>query len=497
MKVLTADQMREVDRRTIEAGVPSLVLMENAGLRVVEFLQERFAPLRNHRVAVFCGKGNNGGDGLAIARQLYMRRMVAALYVVLACDPSELRGDAAANYQMLSFLGCPVHLEVTPEMHAATIVIDALLGTGVRGAAAGRIAELIHEINTGFPGAEVVAVDIPSGLSSDQPESEGEWVRAGYTVTFTAPKIGQVLPPGCDRVGQLRVAAIGTPPRLMEDDDRLWLSVSEPEDFQTLLARRQPGGHKGTYGHVLAVAGSFGKTGAAAMCGLAALRAGAGLVTVASAVEAIPVIAGHAPELMTEPLPGNADGKDVIAIGPGLGRSEEAQALVRRVVSEYPQPVVIDADALWPMPLAGGDRLRVLTPHPGEMARLTGKFTMEIQAGRVEAAREYALQHHAVVVLKGQRTVIAFPSGKVWINPTGTPAMGKGGSGDILTGMLAGFLAQFPRDPETAIRAAVYLHGLAGELAAARLGDKCVLATDLLEFLPEAIRVCAGLSHGI
>jgi NAD(P)H-hydrate epimerase len=167
------------------------------------------------------------------------------------------------------------------------------------------------------------------------------------------------------------------------------------------------------------------------------------------------------------------------------------------VVSEYPQPVVIDADALWPMPLAGGDRLRVLTPHPGEMARLTGKFTMEIQAGRVEAAREYALQHHAVVVLKGQRTVIAFPSGKVWINPTGTPAMGKGGSGDILTGMLAGFLAQFPRDPETAIRAAVYLHGLAGELAAARLGDKCVLATDLLEFLPEAIRVCAGLSHGI
>ncbi len=493
MKVLTAAGMREIDRLTIEAGVPSLVLMENAGLRVVEFLEERFAPLDRHRIVIFCGRGNNGGDGFVIARQLFMRRLAAAVHVVLACDPDELRGDAAANFAMLTFAGCPVHLEVTPEMHAATIVVDALLGTGARGAAKGRVAELIHEINTGFPGAKVVAVDIPSGLSSDEPRSEGEWARADYTVTFTAPKVGQVLPPGCDRVGELRVAAIGTPARLMEDDDRFWLSLSEAEDFRHLLAPRAPGGHKGCYGHVLVMAGSFGKTGAAAMCGLAALRSGAGLVTVASTREAIPVIAGHAPELMTETLPGNADGKDVIAIGPGLGASEEAQALVRKVLVEYPQPVVADADALWPMPLPGGDRLRVLTPHPGEMARLTGKTTAEIQADRVGAAREYAMRHHAVVVLKGQRTVVAFPDGKAWINPTGTPAMGKGGSGDILTGMIAGFLAQFPNDAAAAVRAAVYLHGLAGELAASDLGDKCVLATGLLDYLPEAIHVCAGL----
>lgn len=493
MKVLTAAQMREIDRMTIEAGTPSLLLMENAGLRVVEFLQERFAPLERHRVVVICGKGNNGGDGFVVARQIFMRRLAAALHVVLACDPGELRGDAAANYQMLAFTGCPVHLEVTPEMHAATIVVDALLGTGMRGPATGRVAELIHEINSGFPAAKVVAVDIPSGLSSDEPISEGEWVRADYTVTFTAPKVGQSLPPGCDRTGELRVVTIGTPPRLTEDDDRLWLSISEASDFHRLLAPRAPGGHKGAYGHVLVMAGSFGKTGAAAMSGLAALRSGAGLVTVASTKEAVPVIAGHAPELMTEALPGNADGKDVIAIGPGLGASEEAQALIRKVVSEYPQPVVVDADALWPMPLPGGDRLRVLTPHPGEMARLTGKTTAEVQADRVGVARDYAMRHHAVVVLKGQRTIVAFPDGKAWINPTGTPAMGKGGSGDILTGMIAGFLAQFPNDTATAVRAAVYLHGLAGQLAADDLGDKCVLATDLLAYLPEAIHVCAGL----
>lgn len=494
MKVLTAEQMREVDRMTVESGVPGLILMENAGMRVVEFLQEKFSPLSSQRVVVLCGKGNNGGDGLVVARQLHIRKLTKTLHVVLACAPQDLTGDAAANYRMLAFAGCPVHVEITPEMHAATLVVDALLGTGVRGAPTGRVAEMIHALNTGFPSARVVAVDMPSGLPSDSGMREGEVARADYTVTFTAPKVGQVLPPNCDRVGELRVCPIGTPRELLDENDAFWLSLSEARDFRRLLAPRAPSGHKGAYGHVLVIAGSPGKTGAAAMAGLAALRTGAGLVTVASAAEAIPTIAGYAPELMTEALPGNADGKDIIAIGPGLGRSEEAQALVRKVVSEYPQPVVADADALWGVPPVRPGLIRVLTPHPGEMARLTGLSVSQIQADRVGVARAFAAAHHVTLVLKGQRTVIAFPSGKVWVNPTGTPAMGKGGSGDILTGLIAGFMAQFPNRVEDAVRAAVFLHGFAGERAALALGDKCVLATDLLRFLPEAIDVCARVS---
>jgi len=494
MKVLTAEQMREVDRLTIESGIPGLILMENAGMRVVEFLQEKFAPLSSQRVVVLCGKGNNGGDGLVVARQLHIRKLVKTLHVVLACAPQDLTGDAAANYRMLALTGCPVHVEITPEMHAATLVVDALLGTGVRGAPTGRVAEMIRALNAGFPAARVVAVDMPSGLPSDSGAREGEVARADYTVTFTAPKVGQVLPPNCDRVGELRICPIGTPQERLEENDAFWLSLSEARDFRRLLAPRAPSGHKGAYGHVLVIAGSPGKTGAAAMAGLAALRAGAGLVTVASVAEAIPTIAGHAPELMTEALPGNTDGKDIIAIGPGLGRSEEAQALVRKVVSEYPQPVVVDADALWSIPPVRPGLIRVLTPHPGEMARLTGLSVSQVQADRVGVARAFAAAHHVTLVLKGQRTVIAFPHGKVWVNPTGTPAMGKGGSGDILTGLIAGFMAQFPNRMEDAIRAAVFLHGLAGERAALALGDKCVLATDLLHYLPEAIDACARVS---
>jgi len=487
MKVLTAEQMREVDRRTRELGIPGLVLMENAGHRVVEFLEKEFAPLGEHRIVVLCGKGNNGGDGLVVARQLHTRGLAASLDVVLAGEPEELKGDAGANFRMLQAAGCPVEREITAPMRAATIVVDALLGTGVRGPATGRLRELIEEINSGFPAAEIVAVDIPSGLPSDSRLEDGPCVLADYTVTFTAPKVGQVIPPNCNLVGELKVAPIGSPSELYDGDDSIYLSVSEANDFARLLLPRDPGGHKGTYGHVLVMAGSPGKTGAAAMCGISALRAGAGLVTVASAESAIPVISSHAPELMTDILPGNADGKDVIAIGPGLGTGEEAQALVRRVVCEYPQPVVVDADALWAMPLACGGRARVLTPHPGEMSRMSGKSVGDIQADRIGAARSFAMAHGVTIVLKGQRSVIAFPDGRTWINPTGTPAMAKGGSGDILTGMIAGLLAQFPEDAETAVRAAVYLHGLAGELAAAELGDKCVLATDLLAYLPEAM----------
>ena len=504
MKVLTAAQMREVDRRTIEMGNPSLVLMENAGHRVVELLAEKFAPLAAQRIAVLCGKGNNGGDGMVVARQLFTRFQPRALHVVLLAAPEDLKGDAAQNYRMLhEVCGCPVAREIPAEARMATIVVDALLGTGIKGPATGEMLAAIREINGGFPLAKVVAVDIPSGMPSDSGEPVGEQARADYTVTFTAPKLAHALAPNCDLTGELGVGAIGSPPQLYDADDSIWLSLVQPAMFGRLLQPRARSGHKGTYGHVLAIAGSHGKTGAAAMCGMAALRAGAGLVTVASEESAIPVIAGHAAELMTEALSSGrlselAEKKDVIAIGPGLGGDPETIALVRRAFAELPQPMVTDADALnalagtaW----SGGGKFRVLTPHPGEMARLCDKSTTEISADRLGAARGLATERQVTIVLKGERTLIAFPDGRVWINPTGTPAMGTGGTGDILTGLIAGLLGQFPKDRDQAIAAAVYLHGLSGELGAAALTEKCLMATDLLRYLPAALEECARFPH--
>ena len=503
MKVLTAAQMREVDRRTIGMGIPGLVLMENAGQRVVELLAGKFAPLAAQRIAVLCGKGNNGGDGMVVARQLFTRFHPAALHVVLLAAPEELKGDAARNYQMLTVCGCPVERAIPAEARLATLVVDALLGTGLSGPATGAMLEAIRQINSGFPLAKVVAVDIPSGMPSDSGEPLGEQARADYTVTFTAPKPAQVLSPNCDAVGELRVEAIGSPPGIFDADDSITLSLVEPAQFRHLLAPRPRDSNKGLFGHVLVIAGSHGKTGAAAMSGMAALRAGAGLVTVASEESAIPVIAGHAAELMTEALdPGRLDSiaekKDVIAIGPGLGSRPETVAMVRRAVADFRQPMVVDADALNALAGAqwsGGGRLRVLTPHPGEMARLTGKKIPEIQADRLAAARGLATARQVCLVLKGERTLIAFPDGRVWINPTGSPAMATGGTGDILTGLIVGFLGQFPKETDMAVAAAVYLHGLAGQLGAAALTEQCLVATDLLRYLPAAMEECARLPH--
>jgi len=505
MKVLTAAGMREVDRRTIEMGIPGIVLMENAGIRVVEFLAERFAPLEAQRVLVLCGKGNNGGDGMVIARQIHTLFPRCSLTVVLLADPADLRGDARQNYAMLRVCGCPVHSEIPPQGDRATLIVDALLGTGITGPAAGATEEAIARINGPLRPAKVVAVDIPSGMASDSGESPGKVARADHTVTFTAPKLGLVLPPNCDSVGELIVRRIGSPVELFEDGK---IDLIEPSMFCRVMMPRPPGGHKGTFGHALVVAGSRGKTGAAALCGLGALRAGAGLVTVASAESAIPQIAAHGPELMTEPLAETphgsiglnaalaaaAEGKTVIAMGPGLGRQPEIPILVTNLMESLEQPMVLDADALEDVskiPLTA--RVRVLTPHPGEMARLTGKTVAEVQGDRIGVARAFAVAHSLTLVLKGQRTVIAFSDGRIWVNPTGTPAMGTGGTGDVLTGMIAGFLAQFPQYPDEAVAAAVYLHGLAGQMGARTLGERSFIASDLLHYLPAAMEECAAV----
>jgi hydroxyethylthiazole kinase-like uncharacterized protein yjeF len=446
MNVLTAEQMREADRRTIAAGTPGEVLMERAGTCVVEVLEREFAPLASQRVVIFCGKGNNGGDGLVVARQLEGR--VAGLQVVRV-DAEQTAPDGRGS--------------ITPD---ATIVVDALLGTGFRGEVQGRYAEMIRSMNEDFPQAKIVAVDIPSAMR----------VRADITVTFAAPKVELVMTP--ENVGRMIVADIGIPPEFLQSD----LLLSEAHDFAGIFKPRKRDSNKGMYGHVLLIGGAPGKSGAAAMAGLAALRAGAGLVSVACA-DASKLV----PELMTESLEHfSLEKKTVLAVGPGLGPAKE---LLAKLMREVKIPMIIDADGL--NSIAGTDfRGRgvetILTPHPGEMARLVGgKFT-----DRLTTARTFARDRNVCLVLKGQGTLIALPDGQVWVNPTGSPSMAKGGTGDILTGIVSGMVAQHPDDIATAVRAAVWLHGRAGELGADEWTDKCMLATDLLNYLPRAIREC-------
>ncbi len=507
MKILTAQQMRDVDRLTIERGVPGLLLMENAGSRVVDFLKEAFQPLDNHRVLVVCGKGNNGGDGFVVARQLFTRELCGSLTVVELFDPETLTGDAAANRRALEACGCQIVRGLKNESNLATVVVDAILGTGLTGSAKGEALEAIRILNENFPLAKKVAVDIPSGLPSDETNPTGEFVRADYTVTFTAAKRSQCLSPIYEQVGRLVVYPIGSPAELVKTNPNHRLNLSTEADFRHLFAKRPTNSNKGMYGHVLVVGGSFGKSGAPAMSGLGSYRSGAGLVTVAVPKSALAIVASYRPELMTEPLPESESGRlreseasqildlakkmTVLAIGPGLGTEEGTVRFVKRVYAEAEIPVVADADALNALaehlPLPRIEKTRILTPHPGEMARLTGKSVKDVQAHRLGIAEELASQSGATVVLKGDRSIIAFPDGETWVNPTGSPSMATGGTGDILTGMIAGLVAQHPRDWRQAVAAAVWLHGRCGELAAEHLGEQATLATDLLDCLSEAM----------
>ena len=509
-RVLTAQQMREADRVTIEEqGFPGLVLMENAASRVVEAILEDFAPPERERLLILCGKGNNGGDGLAVARQLMVRGQAEPTTVVL-CAEADLSEDAAAQLRMLRGAGGKAMLAESFEQWRglrertlpATLIVDALLGTGLRGPARGLLAEVIADVNAHWRHARKLAVDIPSGMPSDQAESEGKPLHADVTVTFTAPKVSQAMLPGAARMGRLHVRSIGTSAAVLDRLDGPRILLTEPSDFRALFQPRASESHKGSFGHVAVVGGSRSKPGAAAMAATAALRAGAGLCTVVTAAGGAPVIVAARPELMTEPVAELDDGtmaafdlellegKDVVALGPGLGSGDANVALARKLVENVEAPLVVDADALralsqqWDSP----SPTVVVTPHPGEMARMSGLTSAEVQKDRIGVARDYAGRHGAITVLKGARTLIACPDGRVLINPSGTPAMATGGSGDILTGLVAGLLAQFPDEaPELVAAAAVWLHGRAGELAAEHWGEKSLLATDMLEALPAAI----------
>jgi len=519
MKIVTSAEMREIDRTTSEQfGVPSLTLMANAGSAAAEFTLSAY-PLAKI-FGVICGKGNNGGDGFVIARKLHEAGREVRL--LLLADAGELRGDAAANFAKLPTKSATPPFAIlirweepksAQQVFVCDVLIDAILGSGFRPPVSGVYADAIAKINAAS--APVIAVDIPSGADADVVgEQTGAVARADAIVTFTAPRPAHVF--GNLTSGPIVVAPIGSPEEAIQSS--LNLNVITPKDIPSLIGPRPRNSNKGMYGHVLVVGGSLGKAGAAAMAGFSALRAGAGLVTVATPKSVLTTVAGFHPELMTEPLAETdsgsvslnavqafeliSDKKSVLAIGPGVSRHPETSEFVRAVVQKATTHIVLDADGLNAFEGQAEDLNRkdrkggamsakktlVLTPHPGEMARLTGMSTAAIQRNRINVARSFAKEHELILVLKGDRTIVAGPDEETWVNPTGNPGMATGGTGDILTGIVSGMLAQNPKREFEAVLAAVYLHGLAGDVARESLGEQSLVATDLIEALPEAFR---------
>ncbi len=511
MRILTSDAMRAVDRAAIEElGIPGLVLMENAAIGVVDALSERFAEAR--RVVILCGAGNNGGDGLAVARQLAARGF--APEIGLLAGGRRLSADCETQREICRRMG--LWMQELPDSAAARallvgadLIVDALFGTGLDRPLAGLFAEAVDAVNAS--GVPVLAVDLPSGLDASRTRPIGPHVRATLTVTFAAPKIATIFAPASEAVGELVVTDLGISPALIENAPG-GLHLLTAEELATFVIARSPEAHKGDFGHALLVAGSFGKSGAAALAARAAVRAGAGLVTVATPADALPLVAAAALESMTVALAAGPDGLDpacvaaltqaaigkrALGIGPGLGTAEGTVSAVRAFVLASELPLVLDADGLNAFAgdaaaLASRRGPTLLTPHPGELARLLGVTAAEIQDDRLGWARRAAVLTGAIVVLKGHLTLIADPAGDTFVNPTGNPGMASGGSGDVLTGVLAALLAQ-GYEPLAAAELGVYLHGLAGDLAAADIGAVGLRASDLVERLPRALaQVAAG-----
>ncbi len=504
--------MREIDNRAIEdLGIPSLVLMENAGLCVVEEIEQRFSG-GLLKATVICGPGNNGGDGMVISRHLSDRGHEVVTY--LAAPRSSYKKDAKVQLKTISNLKLPIitvpksgNLEILRKRIAESeIVVDALFGTGMERDVSGMYAELVEIINEAA--GTVFSVDIPSGLDCLTGLPMGVAVIADVTVSLAYPKLGLVLFPGADYAGEIVIGDIGIPETVTQGLE-INGSVIEPEDVCEAFPERWPDTHKGTYGHLLVVSGSTGRAGAGILTSKGALRSGAGLVTFALPSSAVTAADAAALEVMTEPLPETLEGtishaglqailsllddKDALAIGPGMTVHEETSRLVREVLASTDLPVVIDADALNALDgelksIQARSGHTVLTPHPGEMGRLLGMSTAQVQADRVGASQKCAKESGAVVVLKGARTVIARSDGLYYVNMTGNPGMATAGSGDVLTGMIGALLAR-GLDPLTSALASVYLHGAAGDLAADRMTEHSVTASDLLDDIGPALKL--------
>jgi hydroxyethylthiazole kinase-like uncharacterized protein yjeF len=516
MRILNAAQMREADRCTIDdVGISSLVLMENAGRQVVAAIEAAYESQLDERIGILCGKGNNGGDGFVVARTLIQRGVDATVFVIGTV--ADVRGDARTNLDILGRLGVPV-VEVadeqTWELHFSEIsqcslLVDAMFGTGLTSALAGMMETVAADINAAD--IPVVSIDLPSGMSADTPHLVGDCIEASMTVTLAAPKLPLVLLPGEPYAGDVVVADIGIPPDVLEGLDGPRIDLLTPEHVRGLIEPRAAESHKGDFGRVTIVAGSRGKSGAAHLAAVGALRSGAGLVTVATPTACQAILASMTPEVMTEALAESSDGTvvdaaletvlalqhDVIACGPGLGRGPAVAEFVRGLLDRAAVPLILDADALTvladdPAALEGRDeRVVIITPHPGEMARLIGVSVDDVLANRLQVAADFAATRRVYVVLKGHRTIIATPEGRVFINPTGNAGMATGGTGDVLTGMIAAWLAQL-LDAEAACQLAVFLHGAAGDLAEHRQGAAAMIATDVVMCLALALKELAG-----
>jgi ADP-dependent NAD(P)H-hydrate dehydratase / NAD(P)H-hydrate epimerase len=511
MRVLNTEQMREADRRTIEdIGIPSIVLMENAGRQAVAAMEAAFDDLGASQVAVVCGRGNNGGDGFVIARTLIQRGVDTAVF--LLGSVADVRGDARTNLEVLGRVGMTV-VEITSaqewelhfsELSECDLIVDAILGTGLHGRLTGFLETVVADLNS--LGVPIVSIDLPTGLSADSAAVDGPAVEASMTVTLAAPKIPLVFPPADTHAGDLVIADIGIPLPLLDELDGQHLELLTREQMREIVPARAADSHKGDFGRVVIVAGSTGRSGAAHLAAIGAMRSGAGLVTVATPRSCLPVVAAMAPEYMTEPLEETAAGTidyaaidrvleldaDIIAAGPGLGQAPGTAAFVQALLERAGVPLVLDADALNafagdPDRLVGRDEIAVvITPHPGEMARLLNTTTDVVQRDRVRCARDFAAAHRVHVVLKGHRTVIAAPDGRTFVNLTGNAGMATGGTGDLLTGMIAAWFAQL-LDAEAACKLAVYLHGSAGDLAEADEGEVSLVAGDVATRIGDAI----------
>jgi NAD(P)H-hydrate epimerase len=512
MKVLTSKQMQGVDKKAIEKlGIIGPILMENAGIQITNEILKKFPRIQDERVVIVAGKGNNGGDGFVVARHLYNRG--CSPIVLLLASIKELKGDAALNAGIARRIGTNIK-EITSsrrwgankrDLTKATVVVDAIFGTGLTSPARGLHAAVIQDINKCK--AFKVAVDIPSGLSSDTFAIIGPCVKADLTVSLAAAKVAHVFPPAEDFVGDLRIGDISVPPHLF-DDEKFKLEMVEKGRIRPYFERRKKATHKGTYGHLLMLSGSVGKTGAAVMAGKAALKMGAGLVTAAVPKSCLPIVARSMMELMTEPLPETDKGtlsaealpeilrlleeKDALMLGPGISTHASTKELVLSLLPELKVPVVLDADALnilasKPSALKSLSKPAVVTPHPGEFARMLKLSTKEVLDRRLELVPRFAKEFGVYVVLKGYRTLTSTPEGKTFINPTGNPGMATAGSGDVLSGMIASMIIQ-EKNLLDAILAAVYVHGASGDIGAARLGEKSLTAGNMITYLPAAIK---------
>ena len=512
MKILTSKQMQGVDKEAIEqVGIIGPILMENAGIQIMNEVLKKFPKIEDERVVIVAGKGNNGGDGFVVARHLFNRRCRPV--VLLLASRKDLKGDAALNAGIAGKVGIVIKEIMSARqwgankkiLSKATLLVDAIFGTGLTSPARGLYAKVIQDINE--CGAFKVAVDIPSGLSADTFEIIGPCVKADLTVTLAAAKIAHVLPPAEDYIGVLKIGDISAPPFLLEDQ-KFKLEMVEKDRIRPYFKRRKKATHKGTYGHLLILAGSIGKTGAAVMAGRAALKMGAGLVTAGVPQTCLPMVARSMMELMTEPLPetdegtlsedalpevlGLLKGKDALMLGPGISMHESTNKFVLSLLPKMRIPAVLDADALnilaaKPDILKSLSKPAVVTPHPGEFARLLGLSTKKVLDKRLELVPRFARKFGIFVVLKGYRTLISTPSGEVYINPTGNPGMATAGSGDVLSGVIASMIVQ-EKNILDAVLAAVYLHGLSGDMAASRIGEKSLTARNIITYLPSAIK---------